>query len=174
MAQNFIGSNNIPLLLPNGQFGTRLQGGNDHASARYIFTQLNSITRKIFPENDDPLLFYLNEDGYQIEPLYFVPVIPMILVNGSTGIGTGWSTFIPSYDPLDIIENIERTIEGLDLVEMNPYFHNFKGSIVKQNESQYLSRGTFVQTENKISIQELPYKKWTNSFKVCLFEKMKI
>ena len=94
MAQNFIGSNNIPLLLPLGQFGTRLQGGSDHASARYIFTKLNPITRSIFSEFDDPILDYLNDDGIPIEPLYYVPIIPMVLVNGASGIGTGLFFFI--------------------------------------------------------------------------------
>ena len=61
MAQNFVGSNNINLLLPNGQFGTRLQGGKDSASERYIFTQLNKITRSIFHVNDDNILNYLND-----------------------------------------------------------------------------------------------------------------
>ena len=56
MAQNFVGSNNINLLEPNGQFGTRLQGGDDSASERYIFTQLNPLTRYIFPEADDSVL----------------------------------------------------------------------------------------------------------------------
>ena len=83
LAQNFVGSNNINLLDPKGQFGTRLLGGKDSASERYIFTQLNKLTRLIFPAEDDPILTYLNDDGTQVEPIYYVPIIPMILVNGS-------------------------------------------------------------------------------------------
>ena len=59
LAQDFVGSNNINLLLPIGQFGTRLTGGKDSASPRYIFTQLSPLTRHIFNPHDDPLLNYL-------------------------------------------------------------------------------------------------------------------
>ena len=92
MAQNFVGSNNINLLTPSGQFGTRRMGGKDSASPRYIFTKLEKITRTIFHPDDDALLNYLEDDGLSIEPEYYMPVIPMILVNGAEGIGTGWST----------------------------------------------------------------------------------
>ncbi|KAJ6897486.1 hypothetical protein NC651_023380 [Populus alba x Populus x berolinensis] len=94
MAQDFVGSNNINLLQPNGQFGTRSVGGKDHASARYIYTQLSPITRFLFPKDDDGLLNYLDEDGQTIEPTWYIPIIPTVLVNGCEGIGTGWSTFI--------------------------------------------------------------------------------
>jgi DNA topoisomerase-2 len=89
LAQTFVGSNNINLMAPNGQFGTRAQGGPDAASPRYIFTQLTAIARKVFRPNDDALLNYLDEDGKKIEPEWYMPVIPMILVNGADGIGTG-------------------------------------------------------------------------------------
>jgi len=92
LAQTFVGSNNINLMAPNGQFGTRAQGGPDAASPRYIFTQLTAIARKIFRPHDDALLNYLDEDGKKIEPEWFMPVIPMILVNGADGIGTGISS----------------------------------------------------------------------------------
>jgi DNA topoisomerase-2 len=98
MAQDFVGSNNINLLLPNGQFGTRLQGGKDSASERYIFTQLSPLTRLIYRKEDDPILEYLEDDGFPVEPRFYVPIIPMILVNGGKGIGTGFSTDILSYD----------------------------------------------------------------------------
>ena len=132
MAQNFVGSNNINLLVPNGQFGTRLAGGKDSASERYIFTLLNTITRHIFPEHDDAILEYLDDDGQSVEPIYYVPIIPMILINGS-GIGTGFSSKVLPYKPTDIIEWLEhkiRTNEGSG-VEFVPYYHGFKGSIMK-------------------------------------------
>ena len=91
MAQNFVGSNNINLFVPKGQFGSRLLGGKDSASERYIFTNLNPITRFIFSEFDDHILDYINDDGDFVEPIYYVPIIPMILVNGTKGIGTGFS-----------------------------------------------------------------------------------
>ena len=108
MAQNFVGSNNINLLLPIGQFGTRNQGGKEAASARYIFTSLSPVTRHLFPEADDDVLDYLEDEGQSIEPQYYLPIIPLSLVNGAEGIGTGWSTSIPQYNPREIIQNIQR------------------------------------------------------------------
>ena len=100
LAQNYVGSNNINLFDPNGQFGTRLQGGKDSASERYIYTQLNRITRSIFPNADDNILRYLDDDGTPVEPIFYAPIIPMVLVNGSKGIGTGFSTEILPYHVL--------------------------------------------------------------------------
>ena len=90
--------------------GTRLQGGKDAASPRYIFTRLEQVARTIFHIEDDPLLKFLDDDGLSIEPDYYVPVIPMALVNGADGIGTGWSTFIPNYNPRDILANLRKML----------------------------------------------------------------
>jgi len=167
MAQDYVGSNNINLLVPNGQFGTRLQGGKDSASERYIFTQLNPITRFIFPEADDAVLTYLQDDGQPVEPRYYVPIIPMILVNGSTGIGTGFSTSVISYNPSHIIRRLRSILEtgtGGDN-QIMPYSEGFKGQIV-QDEDRYIISGCYEQLDaNKIRVTELPIGTWTDSFK---------
>lgn len=80
MAQDFVGSNNVNLLTPSGQFGTRLEGGSDAASPRYIFTFLSPIARLLFPEEDDILLNFQEDEGQVIEPEYFCPIIPLLLV----------------------------------------------------------------------------------------------
>lgn len=95
-AQNFVGSNNINLLEPRGQFGTRLAGGKDSASARYIFTKMSPLTRMIFHPHDDPLLKHEYDDNQKIEPVWYIPIIPMVLVNGADGIGAGWMPKIQS------------------------------------------------------------------------------
>ncbi|POM83216.1 DNA gyrase/topoisomerase IV subunit A family protein [Cryptosporidium meleagridis] len=138
MAQNFVGSNNLNLLEPCGQFGSRKEGGKDASAARYIFTKLSKWTRYIFPEADDPLLTYLYDDGQQIEPLYYVPIIPMILVNGTDGIGTGWSSSVPNYNPKDIIMNLKRMLKGEMMVPMTPWYKSFKGKIfpIKQKSKK--------------------------------------
>lgn len=110
MAQNFVGSNNINLLMPNGQFGSRNEGGKDHASARYIFTCLNKVTRYIYPEPDDHVLTYIEDDGQLVEPQYYVPILPMGLVNGCEGIGTGWSTNVPNFNPRQIVSLIYKKL----------------------------------------------------------------
>ena len=125
MAQNYLGSNNINLLMPNGQFGTRLLGGKDSASERYIFTQLNSLTRLIYPEMDDTMLAYQYDDGQCIEPIYYCPIIPMILVNGSKGIGTGFSTDIPCYNPRELVECIKTKLRGESTSDLISRMHPF-------------------------------------------------
>ena len=134
MAQDFVGSNNINLLVPQGQFGTRLQGGKDSASARYIYTRLSPITRAIFPQADDHVLEYLNEDGLSVEPRWYCPIIPMVLVNGVEGIGTGWSSSVPNFNPREIIANLRQWLKGDDLTEMTPWYTGFAGRIVKSRE----------------------------------------
>ena len=112
LAQDFVGSNNINLLQPIGQFGTRLAGGHDSAHARYIFTQLSPITKYIFNAEDDPLLKPLRENGKPIDPENYYPTIPMVLVNGIQGIGTGFKLEIPSFKPADIVKNCWLLING--------------------------------------------------------------
>lgn len=170
LAQTHLGSNNINLLVPNGQFGTRLQGGKDSASERYIFTQLNAITRLIFPHVDDNILQYLDDDGQTVEPIYYAPIIPMILVNGSDGIGTGFSTKILSYNPLDIINWLKialtKDIEHTNTVKFLPYYKGFKGQIKEINENKYLVKGTYVKVKDgTIQVTELPVGTWTNDYK---------
>lgn len=169
MAQNFVGSNNINLLSPCGQFGTRLMGGKDAASPRYVFTKLESITRLIFHPDDDPLLDYLEDDGESIEPLYYVPIIPMALVNGCEGIGTGWSSSVPTYNPREIIENLKRMIRGEEPEEMLPWFRGFTGSIQRKTVSSFTVTGTLEQIDDQtVRISELPVGKWTTDYKQFL------
>ena len=168
MAQNFVGSNNINLFMPNGQFGTRLQGGKDSASERYIFTQLNKITRSIFPITDDNILTYLNDDGTTVEPIYYAPIIPMILINGTKGIGTGFSTDIMCYNPLNIIEYIKNKLLSIadDDIEFIPYYEGFKGTILKITDERYLIKGLYEKIAvDKIKVTELPVGYWTEDFK---------
>ena len=134
LAHDFVGSNNINLLNPNGQFGTRLLGGKDNASARYIFTNLNSLTNLIFHPHDMPILNYHDDDGFKIEPEYYVPIIPIVLINGTEGIGTGFSTNVPCHNPLDICNNLRRMMDGLEIEEMRPWYKGFTGNIIKLAE----------------------------------------
>jgi DNA topoisomerase-2 len=170
MAQNFVGSNNINLLMPNGQFGSRLQGGQDSASERYIYTQLNNITRYIIPAADDNILQYLNDDGTMVEPLYYAPIIPMILVNGSKGIGTGFSTEILCYNPLDIIEYINnKLLNKENNIKFIPYYEGFLGTIQEISSGKFIIKGKYeVIGDDKIRVLELPVGFWTDNFKELL------
>tara|TARA_B110000261_G_C13095229_1_gene361583 strand:+ start:1845 stop:5333 length:3489 start_codon:yes stop_codon:yes gene_type:complete len=176
LAQDYVGSNNINLFLPNGSFGTRLLGGKDAASERYIFTQLNSITRAIFPEIDDKILTYIDDDGQMVEPMYYVPIIPMILVNGTKGIGTGFSTDIMCYNPMQIISYLEGMLSNIGDGEqkerlIEPYYRGFKGTIypIDDTYKRYIIKGKYEMFgKDKIKITELPIGTWTQCYKEFL------
>ena len=174
MAQDFVGSNNINLFNPNGQFGTRLLGGKDSASPRYIHTELNPITFKIFPTADLPVLDYEDDDGTPVEPFWYAPIIPMILVNGADGIGTGFSTKIPQFNPADIaiyIQNrIGKLVSSEDSWDPAPYYDGFTGTIAKEKDDWVMTGKWSFVTKTKVIITELPVGKWTASYKELLEE----
>jgi DNA topoisomerase-2 len=172
MAQTYVGSNNVNLLQPNGQFGTRLQGGEDAASERYIFTMLNPLTRRLFPEADDAVLHYLNDDGTMVEPEFYVPILPFCLVNGVSGIGTGFSTDIPSYHPLTIVKYLKAKLSGSsEAIEFIPYYEGFKGFVTKVSDAKYQIRGRYEKVgEDKLRITELPVGTWTMPYIAYLEE----
>jgi len=172
MAQTFLGSNNLNLLEPNGQFGTRLQGGDDAASERYIFTQLNPLARHVFPEADDAVLTYLDDDGLQVEPEYYVPILPFCLVNGVSGIGTGFSTDIPSYSPAVLSRYLQAVLKGeVCQTEFVPYYEGFKGDVIKVTDDKYAIRGKYERVgDDKIRIVELPVGVWTMPYLAYLDE----
>jgi len=171
MGQNFVGSNNINLLFPSGQFGSRIKGGQDASSPRYIFTRLETITRMIFPEQDDHILKYLNDDGTPVEPQFYTPIIPMVLINGSKGIGTGFSTEILCYNPRDIICYLKNKLQGItteDIVFL-PYYDGFTGETIKLSDTKFLFKGKYeIISTDKIRVTELPIGYWTEDFKELL------
>ena len=171
LGMQFVGSNNLNLLVPSGQFGTRLVGGDDAASPRYIFTHLSPIARYLFPEDDDVLLDYLEDDGQGIEPRFFCPVIPLLLVNGAQGIGTGWSTFIPQHEPMSVLDYIRAKLDKkLSLPRIEPHVNGFQGTIERQ-ESCYTSYGKIEILDSKtVHIDELPVGVWTNRYKAFLLK----
>lgn len=169
MAQDYVGSNNINLLVPNGQFGTRLKGGEDSASERYIFTLLNPLTRHIFPEADDIVLDYLDDDGQLVEPMYYVPIIPFSLVNGISGIGTGFSCNVPSFNPLDLISYLKCKLNNESECNFNftPYYEGYKGSVYKSSidNNKYIIKGVYEKIgDDKIVVTELPIGTWTMNY----------
>lgn len=158
MAQNYVGSNNINLLMPNGQFGTRLQNGKDSGAPRYIFTQLNHLTRYLYNKLDDPIMNYLEEDGIKIEPEYYLPIIPMILVNGSSGIGTGYSCKIPMFNPMDLIKIIKKALDDgeINIKELKPWYKGFKGKI-EEKDNHFVCKGNYqLISANELEITEIP------------------
>ena len=164
LAHDFVGSNNMNLLEPCGQFGTRLMGGKDASQPRYIFTKLTKNARRLFDSRDDPILNYLDDDGKSIEPDYYVPVMPSVLINGTEGIGTGFSCYVPSYNPADIIANINRFLKIEQIQPMKPWFKGFKGRVFKDDDT-WVAEGLWNVSGNTIKVTELPPGKWTQDFK---------
>ncbi|XP_028674298.2 LOW QUALITY PROTEIN: DNA topoisomerase 2-alpha [Erpetoichthys calabaricus] len=173
LAQNFVGSNNLNLLLPIGQFGTRLHGGKDAASPRYIFTMLSSLARLVFPAVDDNLLKYMYDDNQKVEPEWYIPIIPMVLINGAEGIGTGWACRLPNFDVKEVVNNVRRMLDGDEPLPMLPSFKNFKGTVLELGPNQYIISGEVsVLDSTTVEITELPAKTWTQIYKEQVLEPM--
>ena len=176
LAQNFVGSNNVNCLEPSGSFGSRLAGGSDAASPRYIFTRLSPFARRVFSAQDEPIYEYNVDDGRQIEPTVYCPVVPMVLINGAEGIGTGWSTTIPNYHPVDIVKNLKRRMGRLDedreekpFQPMMPWFRGWKGTPEEAGPDRFKFNGTVQEVgNNEVEITELPIRVWTDDFKAKL------
>ena len=191
LAQDFVGSNNLNLLFPKGQFGTRIKGGDDAASPRYIFTYLCPITFHLFDERDVPLLEHLDDDGMKIEPDTYYPILPMVLINGTDGIGTGFRSKTPCYNPIDIYQQVKNRLERQQNEEsfdpftpIHPWYQKFRGTIdlvddtnheLEDDESiddsengefrKYVATGTYQINGDTIRITELPVGVWTQNYK---------
>ena len=175
MAQTFVGSNNINLLVPIGQFGSRLLGGKDSASPRYIHTHLEPIVESLFRKEDSAILKYQEDDGFAVEPETYLPVVPLLAINGCVGIGTGFSTDIPPHHPMTIVTMLRDRLEGrratLEGLTVQPWWYGFKGPIVPSGDA-WITKGVYTLDEVKktITITELPVGTWTKDYKVFLDE----
>mgnify|MGYP000106082697 CR=1 FL=1 len=169
MAHDYMGSNNINLLEPCGQFGTRLMGGKDAASPRYIFTRMTKNAQNIFDARDNSTLKFLDDDGKSVEPEYYVPTLPMILINGGDGIGTGYSSQVPCYNPSDIKKNILKCLNGEAPTPMVPWYKGFKGTIHRKVPGTWVMEGCYTESAGgTIKVTELPPGKWTQDYKEFL------
>jgi DNA topoisomerase-2 len=176
MAQTFVGANNINLLRPIGQFGSRLLGGKDAASPRYIHTHLESIVESLFRKEDAGILKHIDDDGLAVEPETYYPVVPLLAVNGAIGIGTGFSTDIPPHNPVEVVGLLRDRLEGrratLEDLAMRPWWFGFKGPVQQVSDGVWLTKGlyTFDDAKHTVSITELPVGVWTQDYKAFLDE----
>jgi DNA topoisomerase-2 len=97
---------------------------------------------------------YLDDDGVPIEPAYYVPVVPLVLLNGCEGLGVGWSTNVPCYHPLQVIDNILAKLEGREMAPMLPYYYGFKGTISQNgsNPHSFLTQGTLRKVDSYVAL----------------------
>jgi len=155
IAKDYVTSNNIPMLDTNGNFGERLN--NKPGEPRYIKTRMLKDMRKYFNKDDEINLIQQEFEGTIVEPKYFVPTIPFILVNGSEGIGSGHAQTIIPRNPKDISENIKLFLDNKPMKEMIPYWKNFNGKVLKgEDDSKWITEGIYSVEKRKIIITELP------------------
>lgn len=161
MAQNYVGTNNIPLFYNDGQFGTRAKGGKDAGSARYVCTYPRTVTTYIFRNEDKNLLIHKESEGEIIEPETFYPIVPMVLINGAQGIGSGHSTFIPQYNPNVIVDYIRKRIsidrgEKEVLPKLIPYYRGHKGElkVIENKKVQKIAKKEDLKPESSENSDE--------------------
>lgn len=156
LAQDYAGTNNLSLIKKEGNFGSRFNHSN--SATRYIFGSRSDIFNKVIKSEDFKILVHQEFEGTKIEPRFFVPTIPLILVNGSEGIATGFAQKILPRNPKEIIKYLKG-----QKADLTPYFNGFKGSITKIDNS-WLIRGSFKRDKKFIEITEIPVNYDLNSY----------
>ena len=188
MAQNFTGSNNIPIFIPisNG-FGDRVQGRGKSASPRYIDTKYNSKAMDlIFPSIDDYMLPHVFEDGQQAEPEYYVPIVPYAILETTTTTGVGWKIGVWARDYHVVMKHLRNMIKYNYPEKINnsiigaPYGFLGKVWITKKMEviigktetskiaEICLGQYSVDYSKEIITVSELPLKIWSQKFKGAL------
>ncbi len=167
MAQNFPGANNLPYLDAIGQFGSRISP--DAAASRYIFTKLTKNFRQLFKTDDDPILEYLDDDGQSIEPKFYLPILPAILINGAEGMGTGFACSIMAYNPEELKTYIQKKLTGKKITgRLNPWYRGFNGTIERSGD-QVICKGVIdIVNTTTIKIKELPIGTYTIKYREVL------
>ena len=167
MAQSFPGSNNVPLLEGIGQFGSRISP--DSAAPRYIFTKLTKAARELFHADDTDILEYLEDDGDSIEPKYYLPILPLLLLNGADGMGTGYACSVMAYNPDDLKK---RIIDLLDKKKIKnkliPWYRGFTGTIEKDGDQVIVSGNIEKIDSVTLKITELPIGLYTIKYREVL------
>ena len=164
MAATYTGSSNLPVLYPSGQFGSR-HARNSAAAPRYIYTRTSMFMNSLFKKDDDDVLTYNVDENKQIEPTVFVPVIPLVLVNGANGIGTGWRSDVPQYNPLEIIDECKLIASGKDSFKTNwvPWYAGYNGTM-EPTQDGYISTGRYTVSGSSLIVSELPIGKATDDW----------
>jgi DNA topoisomerase-2 len=156
LAQDFPGSNNVNFLAPLGQFGSRL--GPENSSYRYIYTELMPSFRSIFKKEDELILEHNYSDDLKIEPKFYLPILPVVLINGSQGIGTGFASKVLQYNPDDLRKDILAVLNGKKRKKLVPWFKGFTGTVEEGDKpGQWIISGKLeVLNTTTIKITELP------------------
>jgi DNA topoisomerase-2 len=168
--QGYVGSNNIPLIYADGQFGTRFQMGDDNASPRYIFGALDPFCKSIFKEIDWALCPYRVDEGKTIEPVYLLPIVPLSIINGGNGLASAFSGYIPPHNPIDCVDYIHAFLnEDTHALSKHvlPWWRNFRGEVEVTDGYIYTS-GIYENKEGDCHVTELPIGTSFQEFKLYL------
>lgn len=161
MGQRFVGTNNVPLLYDDGNFGSRnghpKNGiGEDAASPRYIFTRLGELTRYLFRQEDDDYLHNIEDEGEVIEKEHYLPILPVALINGCEGIGSGWRCELPMYNPVDVAAWVKAFINKTDKPSLTPWFRGFKGEVSVENKTVTTKGVLNLVADSTYRVSEIP------------------
>lgn len=130
LAKSYPGANNMPLLEPLGQFGTRID--RKASSPRYIYTRLSPNFKKLFHKEDMDIITPLYEEGDEIEPMFYIPLLPTILINGAQGVGSGYSSFVFPYKMEDVRRAVAEVLtHGKVQTPLLPWLNGWTGTISK-------------------------------------------
>jgi DNA topoisomerase-2 len=155
MTADYAGTSNVNLFLPLGQFGTRYK--HQAASAAYPLIALNDpIESLLYPPADDPILVHKVDEGHLVEPEVYTPVIAMVLVQGARGIATGWSTDVPQFHPVDVIDATRSLLDGNQIPQLTPWYRGFSGPIVSDGEGHFSVSGLVEWVRGDIHVREVP------------------
>lgn len=172
LAQKYPGSNNANLFEPIGQFGSILT--DESASPRYIFTTQSKHLRRLFKTEDDAILKHREEEGIVLEPTTYLPIVPMWVVNGTVGIGTGHSTKILSRGLPQVLSVIKDLVSGKQVdekdIRLKPYFEGWKGTVTQgDNPQQWIMTGTIEKVNTTtLKVTELPVQYGVDKYKEIL------
>lgn len=172
MAQDFVGSNNLPLLIGDGRFGN-IDGGGKHASApRYLSVKPSPLLPLIFRPEDDVLLTPCEVEGKKVEPEFYLPIIPVALLNGVECICTGWAAKIPNYNPLQVIDAYLNRLQNRRFRELTPWYRGYKGTLTLSG-NELTCRGIVKFTsEDSYILTCLPVGVWNKKYKKELTKKL--
>ena len=171
MAQVIPGSNNLPLLLPGSEgFGTVTKGRAENSAPRYIKVKFNhQLADCLFPRDDEPLLNYLYEDGDRCEPEFYIPVLPMAILESETTTGTGWKIDVWARDYKPVIKMIRDRInnsKAKQSLKSQLWSHGTKWKCWLDNGKEYCAgHYTWNSKTETITVDQLPIKVWSYPYK---------
>lgn len=146
-------NNNLPVLDGQGNFGSRLV--KEAAASRYVFCRVSENFRKIYKDHE---VAPKHEDAEHLPPAFYLPIIPMVLLNGVKGIATGYATTILPHSFESVVKATKQALNGEEITPPQVCFPKFTGSVVELGEGKYELHGKYKFTSRtQMYIDEIPY-----------------